>query len=132
MNKSYRKITIVIVLLFCLTAAVFVYLLKQGGLFEQKAHNISGQAVVQITAAGFSPSSIKVNKGTQVTFTNTDQALHRVASDPYPTHTGLAGFDSVEPLATEESYSYVFEEEGTFTFHDHLNPLKFKGTVIVE
>lgn len=89
------------------------------------------QAQVTITDKGFSPATIKVKKGSQVTWTNLDKAPHLVASDPHPTHTLLPGLES-PVLLSNDSYSFIFEKVGSFTYHDHLNPYKFKGTVIVE
>lgn len=132
MSKTHNKIRVVVIALLVLTAGVFVYLLVKGKQNNSIAKSITGQAVVTITDQGFSPSTIKVKKGTQVTFTNLDTKLHRVASDPYPTHSTLPGFDSVEPLNVNDSYSYIFEKSGTFTYQDYLNPYKIKGTVIVE
>jgi len=84
------------------------------------------QATVEIT------DTISVKKGTVVTWNNKDSAPHWVASDPHPVHNQLPGFDSVRKIAAGESYPFTFEKTGTFTYHDHLNPLKFKGTVIVK
>jgi plastocyanin len=86
---------------------------------------------VSITNGGFLPQTIKVKKGTQVRWTNTDSAAHQVASDPYPTHTNLPGFESLAMLKAE-TYTFTFSQAGTFTYQDNLNPFKFKGTVIVE
>jgi len=98
---------------------------------ETKVSRIAGQARVSITKAGFTPSTIQIEKGVQVTWTNNDSSPHRVASDPYPTHTSLPALDS-EILAPKESFSFIFEKMGTFTYHDHLKPLKIRGTVIVK
>ena len=66
-----------------------------------------------------------------VTWTNNDKAPHIVASDPHPSHTNLEGLDSISDIAPNNSYSYIFEKTGEYTYHDHLNPFKFKGTVVV-
>jgi plastocyanin len=79
------------------------------------AEAVKSTAKVEITAKGFSPATISVKKGT----------LH-------PTHTNLAGFDSVANLKTNDTYSFLFEKTATYTYHDELNPLKFKGTVVVK
>lgn len=89
------------------------------------------EAVVSITEEGFSPATIQITKGSAVRWTNTDSSPHQIASDPHPTNTSLPGLYS-DPLAEGDSYSYTFEKSGTYTYHDHLNPLKFKGTVIVK
>lgn len=90
----------------------------------------SGQ--VEITKNGFVPETISIKRGALVTWTNSDTGPHQVASDPHPLHTNLEGFDSEEALRKDESFSFTLEKSGTFTYHDHLNPNKFKGTVIVE
>ncbi len=92
----------------------------------------STEATVEITADGFVPATIRVDKGTEITWVNKDKSSHQVASDPHPAHDGLPGLDSQTPLAKNESYAFKFETEGTFTYHDHLDPLKFKGNIIVE
>lgn len=89
-------------------------------------------ATVTITSTGFSAATIRVQKGTTVQWVNEDGSPHRVVSDPHPTHEGLEGLDSEEPLAKGDTYSYTFETAGTFTYHDELNPLNFLGTVIVD
>lgn len=89
-------------------------------------------AQVSITSTGFVPATINIKTGQQVVWTNTTNSLHQIASDPHPTHTLLPGLDSLEPLKQNETYAFVFESIGTYTYHDHLNPLKFKGTIIVK
>lgn len=92
---------------------------------------VVSQNVVTITDQGFIPATIKIKKNTQVKWKDMDKASYQVASDPHPIHSGLPGL--VSPvLLTNDSYSFTFEKVGTFTYHDHLNPFKFKGTVIVE
>ncbi len=78
------------------------------------------------------PASIVIKQGQQVTWTNLDVAPHWVASDPHPTHTGLPGLDSQGQMQTKESFTFTFEKTGKFTYHDHLNPYKVKGSVVVQ
>lgn len=102
-----------------------------------KAKNVNpqnqavSQSEITITDQGFIPATIKIKKNTQVKWKNMDKVSHQVASDPHPTHTGLPGLES-PALLTNDSYSFTFDKTGAFTYHDHLNPFKFKGTVIVE
>ena len=88
-------------------------------------------ADVSITKDGFSPETIQMKKGSQITWTNTDEATHQVVTDPHPAHTNLKSLDS-DPLGQGDSFTLTFEKTGTFTYHDETNPLKFKGTVIVK
>lgn len=86
---------------------------------------------VDITSAGFVPSTISVNVGQAVVWTNQDTAAHTVASDPYPSDNALPSLNSVQKLSTNDSYTYIFNQKGTYTYHDNLN-LSLEGSVIVK
>jgi len=88
-------------------------------------------AVVEITANGFVPATIKIAKGQSVEWVNADTEVHQPATDPYPLENGLAGFVDPVPINSGEVYGFNFSKTGTFTYHDHLHPFKFTGTVIV-
>ena len=90
------------------------------------------QAQITITKEGFVPAEINVKKGTEITWTNTDEVAHQVASDPHPNHDKLKDLGDGEVLAKGESFSFIFERSGSYTYHDHLNPLRFNGKVVVE
>ncbi len=131
---SNRKIliagTIILVIGIILVgylAGVFLNKTKEE---SKKKTEVTDAVSVSLTAKGFSPATISVKKGTVITFTNQDTKPHQVASDPHPIHTALPGFVSTA-LSKGASYSFVFEKTGTYTYHDHLNPLKFNGTVMV-
>jgi plastocyanin len=102
---------------------------------------------VEITANGFSPSEIKIKKGDTVTWMNKDASPHWPASAAHPTHTVYPGsdikkcgtsaqfgiFDACKGLATGESFSFKFDQIGTWKYHDHLKPAApFFGSVVVE
>lgn len=87
------------------------------------SEQVTVPAQVSITKSGFVPANLSIKPGTKVTWTNDDSEPHRIASNPHPSHTGLAGLDSKEPpLGPKASYSYTFETAGTFTYHDHYHP----------
>ncbi len=91
-----------------------------------------GQTEVSITANGaFSPASVLVQLGDRVRWNNTSTGFHRVAVNPHPTHTDLPGFDSLENIAPGFTYTYTFNQKGTFNYHDHVNP-SITGSVIVQ
>jgi len=89
-------------------------------------------ADVSITANGFVPATIQVKVGTQITWTNDDTAKHQVAADPYPKDDSIPNFDSSVVLEPKDTTSSTFETPGTYTYHDELNPLTLKGTIIVK
>ena len=93
---------------------------------------------VEIKSSGFSPKILEINSGDTVTWINRDSSSHWPASAVHPTHTvypepgGCIGskFDACKGLSNRESYSFTFDEEGTWKYHDHLNPSS-TGTIIV-
>jgi plastocyanin len=89
-------------------------------------------ATVQITNSAFVPETIKIKQGQSVTWVNADTALHQIGADPYPSHAKLPSLFSEESLAQNETYTFTFDKQGTYTYHDPLNPTTLKATVIVE
>ncbi|MGH7196745.1 MAG: cupredoxin domain-containing protein [Candidatus Saccharimonadales bacterium] len=85
-------------------------------------------ANVTITDKSFIPNTVKIKKGQNVTWTNLDTAAHEVASD----ETSLKEFTSNESLEPGDVYIFPFEQPGTYSYYDPLNPAQYKGTVIVE
>lgn len=87
-------------------------------------------AVVDVTAGGFSPATVAVRSGQAVVWTNTDSTPHGVASS---SGTGAPGFSSgKQGLTQSDSFSYVFSQPGTYSYHDALDPAGSTGTVIVK
>lgn len=79
---------------------------------------------------GFHPRSIIVEPGASVTFVNRTNNAFWPASNSHPQHDQYATFDSGRPIAPGESWSFTFESEGKWNFHDHLRSF-YTGTVIV-
>jgi len=94
---------------------------------------------VDITSSSFSPKTLTITAGETVKFTNKDSRSSWPASAVHPTHTvypetgGCIGskFDACKGLAQDESYSFTFNEKGTWNYHDHSKP-GMTGTIIVE
>ena len=138
-NKDSQKFLVLIV-------ALFVVLLVVGGMYFVSKRRAPGEETpavkgdievkkvvqISITKDGFIPETVTIEVSTLVVFVNEDSEMHRVASDPYPTNDGLSGFDSQEGIPPEGTYSFLFREKGTWTYHDDLNPYKLTGTVVVE
>ena len=80
-------------------------------------------ASISISNFAFSPASLTVKKGTTVTWTNQDGVTHTV--------TGDNGGPSSGDLANGQSYSYTFNQTGTFTYHCSIHTF-MKATVIVQ
>lgn len=85
---------------------------------------------VYVTNAGFSPSVITVKKGTMVAWTNKSDSLISINSDPHPTHELYPRLSLVD-IPNGSSMGFIFNESGTYKYHNHHNPSQ-TGTVVVE
>ncbi len=74
------------------------------------------------------PSKIIVIKGDSVTWVNEDAAFHSVTSGFYDAPTDLFDSGYLDPY---QSFSYIFDETGTFDYYCTLHPW-MKGQVIVK
>lgn len=89
-------------------------------------------SAITLTAHGVAPAVVTVKKGDSVTWVNQDNASHGlVLTTPNPPEQ-MQGFGMDEPLAKGETYSFIFESAGTYTYQDPSNPNAVQGTVIVE
>lgn len=137
-SASGRKLPGLMIVLFLLVIGVGAYTLSLGNnTSNTKGGTASLLAAtpgqVSITNTSFVPATITVKVGQAVTWTNTDNAPHTVASDPYPSDNTLAALNSGQNLtAANDHYSFVFHKAGTYTYHDDQNPYLLEGTVVVK
>ena len=112
---------------------------KQNSVSDKKANTI------EMTSSGFSPNELKIKQGDKVTWANKDKVGHWPASAVHPTHEKYPGssitkcntpeqsgiFDACKNVNPSESWSFTFNEKGTWFYHDHSNAKLF-GKIIVE
>lgn len=87
-------------------------------------------AVIRITKSGFEPATLSVKQGTKIIWTNADDNLHQIASNPYPDGPAPSGLKS-EILNNAQTYEYTASNVGSFGYHDRLKPT-INGTVVVQ
>ncbi len=75
---------------------------------------------VSISDFAFDPSTLSVDKGTTVVWTNKDSVPHSIVGDNF----------SSSPLNPGESYTYTFTSVGSFAYNCSFHP-QMKGYVIV-
>lgn len=85
---------------------------------------------VLISEDGFEPSTLTIQKGTAVIWRNDDTESHRVAANPFPTHSDLPELDSGNNIPPGGDYSFTFDKSGTFNYHDELAPHN-NATIVV-
>lgn len=93
---------------------------------EEKAEEVE----VAYTENGFDPQELTVEVGTKVTWMNAGGASLQIASAPHPIHTNYPKLNQ-QAVAGGESVSFVFNDTGTFKYHNHLNA-SHTGSVTVE
>jgi plastocyanin len=93
--------------------------LASGGIVAVRA----AQASVQIAGFSFNPSTVTVQVGDTVTWTNMDGAQHTVTADG-------GAFDS-GPLSTGQQFSFTATTAGTFAYHCAIHP-NMRATLVVQ
>lgn len=81
-----------------------------------------GANEVFIQGMAFNPSTITINAGTAVTWTNKDALTH--------TATSLTALFNSGPLVTDGTYSFTFPTPGTYSYKCTIHP-SMSGTVVV-
>jgi len=91
-------------------------------------------AMITITAAGVSPSTVTVAPGSRVTFVNNDSRPHDMASDPHPAHTDCPGVSVGFLQAGQSGTTQNLNTARTCGFHDHNQPdvTSLQGTIRVQ
>jgi plastocyanin len=84
------------------------------------------QAQIAISSRGFTPISVKIQKGDSVAWIRKDGSMHLIVSD-----SGPVTFKGQGTLQLNDIYLTTFNTPGTYTYHDQFNP-SLKGTVTVE
>lgn len=102
---------------------------------NNEAGNTGGEeqttgTTITYTADGFKPTSLEVKRGTTVTFKNDSSFPMWVATDPHPQHTEYPGFDANKAFTAGQSYSFTFDNAGSWGFHNHLRAGDM-GTIVV-
>lgn len=97
--------------------------------------------VIVYTDAGYSPTSLSIKKGEIVIFKNQNSKSMWPASAMHPTHKaypttgGCLGstFDACQGILPGASWSFQFDIDGTWKYHDHLSPFAPNfGSITVE
>lgn len=131
--------------LIIIIGAVFLLTGRGDNESANLAETQKGEAVITFTDSGYSPNEVTIKKGERVTFINDSSVAMWPATAIHPTHRvypnsdiGKCGtpeasamFDACRAISSGESYSFIFNEVGTWKYHDHLNLGNF-GTIVVE
>ncbi len=87
------------------------------------AHPPAATAEIEINNFDFTPATITIPVGTQVTWTNKDEITHNVVSTDKTIRS--------QALDTNDKFSFTFAKAGTFSYVCSIHP-RMKGTVVVQ
>lgn len=82
------------------------------------------------SGSGFSPKTLNIKSGTQVTFVNESEQSMWVASSPFPSHSNYPSFNEGRAVGKGGMYTFIFTQTGAFNYQNDKNPT-FTGTIIV-
>lgn len=77
---------------------------------------------ITVQNMAFSPSTLNVKTGTTVTWINKDSTTHDIVSD--------SGLFNSGNLTNGMSFSYTFNQTGSFPYHCSIHP-SMTGTIVV-
>jgi len=89
----------------------------------QTSDTRGGTLEVKIDNFSFTPATITVKAGTQITWTNADDIPHTVVSDE--------GVFKSKVLDTDEKFTFTANKPGTYPYFCSIHP-KMTGKVVVE
>jgi plastocyanin len=92
--------------------------------------NKAAAATITYSDSGFSPSKTTVKSGDTVAIKNTSSSDMQFDSDPHPVHTDDEELNA-GAVAPGQTVTFTVTTEGTFGFHNHLNPGD-TGTIVVQ
>lgn len=94
------------------------------------ANQAQSANTIAYTDNGFSPASLTVKSGDQVTITNNSSRLLQFDSDPHPQHTDDPELN-VGTIAPGQSRTITVHTTGSHGYHNHLNADDI-GTLVVQ
>lgn len=125
--KINKSSTYIVIILGCLVLAFAVFTIVK----KNTPDSTSGSThTVVLTAKGFEPHEVHIQKGDSVTFSSTRGFSYWPASDKHPSHSIYPDFDPEHAIPPEDTWKFQFNKEGAWSYHDHLNST-LRGVVYV-
>ncbi len=88
---------------------------------------------IEYTNNGFSPETVTIKSGSQITWINKSSKTVEIGADPHPAHTGnreVSGGKFVLTLLPGQQETVIVSKIGTFGYHNHIMPVE-RGTIVV-
>ena len=117
-----KKNSAIYIVAACLLLAA-ITLVESNAAFAASPEKSSPPIEITIDNFSFTPPSVTVKAGTQITWTNRDDIPHTVVSSDFV-------FKS-KALDTDDKFSFTFTTPGTYTYFCSLHP-KMTAKVVVQ
>lgn len=112
---------------------------------EGRVDEMMVEHTVVYSEAGYAPKELTIKKGERVTFRNESSKETWPASAMHPSHAAYPGssigkcgtaeedtiFDACRGLKQGEEWSFIFDQVGTWGYHDHMNSSMY-GKIMVQ
>ena len=119
-----------------------VVIAQNGAEAEPASAAQAAGVTVSYTSGGFSPKTVTIKKGENVTFMNESGGRMWVASGPHPAHTGYDGTArgqhcsggtgaSFDQCGAGDSYMFTFGKAGTWHYHNNVSE-EDGGIIVVQ
>ena len=97
---------------------------------ESMEEDLSKETNITLTQEGFAPQEITIKAGDKVVWTNNSGDVATVDTSNHPTHQDYPPLN-LGQFQDGEKHELIFDEPGTYMYHDHLHATRF-GKVVVE
>ncbi|MBI2329823.1 cupredoxin domain-containing protein [Candidatus Daviesbacteria bacterium] len=120
-------------------AGIYYFFLAKKGGYNQPTPSATDSAspkgaqtqnTVTLTSNGFSPATLTIKTGETVSWVNKSGQEAAINSNPHPVHISHTPLN-LGNFPDEGSLTLTFDKQGTFGYHNHLNPSEL-GTINVE
>ncbi len=123
MNRNTLLITLVILVVVVAGSGIYYVMNNNSNNNQNTTQNTQSNNEVNIQLMAFSPTELKVKKGSTVTWNNKDAFSHIIASDSNT-------FVSNE-ITNGAHFSFTFNDAGEFPYHCNIHPT-MRAKIIVE
>lgn len=110
--------------------AILGFTFAKGSISPGTIHTPATEITIIMKDKTYEPQNLEIKKGTKVIFKNESSEPRWPASNIHPTHGIYPEFDPKQPIEPGQEWSFVFDKEGRWKYHDHLVPL-IRGEIIV-
>ncbi len=152
MSKTVTTVVTILIVIVIFVVIGLIFLVRTGSDLDKiydysRLNETYGSPIITYNESGYTPSVLTVEKGTIVTFDTKNSRGMWIASDIHPKHELYPGsgidqcknpeanletlFDSCARLLEGDAWLFTFNQVGSWTYHNHVNPLH-TGTIIVK